>query len=158
MSGHRLSAVPIPTPLAARPRDDRGRPIPWVSGEVDGVPRLGTNNAALCARAILERRCGQCGTPLGYWICFMGDEVSVERREFMEPPMHEGCARYAMAVCPYLANEHYEAKHQLPGVVTVADRARPERMALYVTRGYRPKYGDHPPMAKADAPKRLEWF
>lgn len=152
-------APPVPAELAHRPLDDTGRVVGWATalGD-DGRAMQGVNVALRCAEAIEGRLCGQCGTPLGYWIAFLGDEECVSGRRFLEPPMHEACARYAISACPYLGAERYVAKLQRPGVTQLADRTRPERMALYVTRSFEPLYGDHAPMAKAGPPKTVEWF
>lgn len=139
------------------PRDRHGHIVTWSSGWLDGEPMLGTNDAAKVARCILERLCGACGDPLDYWIAFLGDEVVVKSREFLEPPMHVDCARYSIAVCPYLASPDFAPKRTRPGVMQVADRTRSPRMALYITRGFRIALGVLP-MSKADAPHSLEWF
>ncbi len=72
--------------------------------------------------------------------------------------MHVNCARYAISVCPYLASAEYTGRRTRPGVLTVASRERPARMALYITRGFAPQPDSNVPMAVAEAPKFLEWF
>lgn len=151
--------VAIPERLADRPLDKAGRVIGWATAvDADGEVMQGVNVGMRCAESILSRLCGLCGKPLGYWVVFVGDEVCVAKREFMEPPMHEECFRYSMAACPYLANKQFTPRRARPGVLQVADRRRPGRMALYLTRGFRPKFDSDVPMAKADAPKSIEWF
>lgn len=154
-----MSAVPIPAELAHRPLDRHGLVIAWTTAiDEAGEPMQGVNVGARCAEAILDRLCGQCGNPLGYWIVFIGDDVCVRKRDFLEPPTHEVCARYARAACPYLAAERYTGRRDRAGVVQLAPRERPIRMAMYFTRGYRPKLDSDAPMSHADAPKRVEWF
>lgn len=155
-----MSEPAVPRELRDRPRDRHGRIIGWtVAIGDDGEPMHGTNVALRCAEAIERRRCGLCGNPLAGRVAFVGNGECVLNRSFLEPPMHEACARYSLAVCPYLlAAEGFTASRERPGVAVLADRSRPARMALYVTRDFRPLYGDHPPMSLAGAPIRLEWF
>jgi hypothetical protein len=157
----------MPARLAARPRTGRGLPIPWTAPLRDGQPRFGLNNEPLRQQALNERRCGQCGEPLDYWIAFIGSDFDHDARRFIEPAMHVDCARYATAVCPYLASSRYSPRwadrlgDQGDGSVVVAFSEvvdRPERMCLYITRSYKVRVKQGVVEAVAAPPKAVEWF
>lgn len=158
-----MNTVEIPERLRRRPLDSHGRPLAWVLGvDGNGEPMQGVNDADKVFRCIIERRCGLCGEPLGWWVAFIGDDESVRQRVFVEPPMDPECARYALTACPYLAaGAGFEVKRKREGVVAIQDRQRPARMALYLTRHfefYPPPYPPIIPAAKAGPPKSVEWI
>lgn len=107
MIGH---SIEIPKRLRTRPKDRRGYPVPVVV-MVDAAkrPHFTVSDAAAVDRVGRKRLCGLCGKPLdaGAWFvggprCFL-DPFGA----FVDPAMHEDCARYAIRVCPYLAAPSY---------------------------------------------------
>jgi hypothetical protein len=70
---------------------------------------------------IRYRLCGVCGSPLGYWFVFLGDEVSaVPGGIYVDPPMHEECALAAIEVCPYIQHERVPRRPVTPDDVMIA--------------------------------------
>lgn len=131
-----------PPRLAKRPQL-QGYPVPYVTlVRPDGTPDFKITDEAKRIRALRERRCALCGEPLEYRIAFIGGESLVNLREFYDAGMHEDCARYAARACPFLAltDSQYASPQDVGPEVTithhVADRKRPARMALVVTRAY----------------------
>jgi hypothetical protein len=128
----RLDEIPMPSAVAARPRDARGYPVlaitPWSEGTADFAV-TSTARILVCA---VERRCSICGTALGkgpVWRVAAAEEAAAIARmigsgvgvtglgedvigsdaayansaQTVEPPGHHACMLYAAMVCPYLA-------------------------------------------------------
>jgi hypothetical protein len=122
--------------VAARPRDERGYPVPAITPWEDGVPRFaatGTARTYLCA---VERRCSVCGTaiPVGpVWRVVSGPEADAieavlaaghdyrNNAATVEAPGHRACMLYAAVVCPYLSRPTARRgdEAQFPGVSAV---------------------------------------
>lgn len=133
----------IPPRVATRPRDPRGYPIPYLQlvreGERVDFRVMDTQRRIQC---LSQKLCGICGQKLDETVCFIGGEQSVKNRLFSDPASHEECARFSMQACPYLSNDNYRvsgAPVKIPGVIedVLAIVARPKRMGLYITTGYR---------------------
>ena len=100
----------IPDRMKHLERDPRGYPIPWgVYRDGNGRPHFQINHEARRGRAMRDDLCPMCGKPLwrGRW--FVGGPMAAFHPlgAYADPPMHAECARYALAVCPYLAAPHY---------------------------------------------------
>ena len=105
---HKL--VQIPDRMAHLELDHRGYPIPWtVYRDENNRGHFQINDGAKRLEAIFNELCPICGKKLlrGRW--FVGGPMSAfhERGAYVDPPMHNECARYALMVCPYLAVPHY---------------------------------------------------
>lgn len=143
--------VPMPPGIAARPRTPEGYPVPYVNF-VDSVhgPDLRVLDAKRVQICVERRMCAICGGPLGSMKVFIGGENCVTNRMFADPAMHEECARYAAAVCPYLATQNYHhakdaaiARKKSAGVMLMTNplcpgegSKRPDRMALYFCKQF----------------------
>jgi hypothetical protein len=112
----RITEIPIPPAVAARPRDDRGYPVLAITPWEDGTPKFaatGTARSYICA---VERLCSICGTPIAagpVWRVVSGAEaeaIAAAGKGFrnaaatVEAPGHRDCMLYAACACPYLAN------------------------------------------------------
>lgn len=136
--------VPLPPAVAALPRDRRGYPVFVCVTPAGGVPEDGVVDFRLlnldhhvrCARQSL---CAICGRRLHRDYVFIGGPMCCQNRVFGDGPMHEQCARYALAVCPYLTNAHREYS-QTPSEGSFHDPnvilEKPERLLLYCTGDY----------------------
>lgn len=140
--------VPLPAGLNERPKDARGYPITFVTLiQADGTPDFTTIDAGKIVECIQRAVCGMCGQgwPGPYFDeqdhlrAFIGGPLSIENRNFLDPPMHVPCAEYAMQVCPHIATPTARyAKPKLGGPEQrelfqgVADD-RPEKFGLYIT-------------------------
>jgi hypothetical protein len=129
--------------LAARPIDDRGRPVPFTAvvdqaGHPD-FTAVDVSRALQCAR---ERRCGVCGQRLGYWIAFLGGPKAAEARTYLDAPMCGGpgeCAEMSLELCPHISREATRrARRAGAGVVEpeVLDMDKPAVWVLYLTRDF----------------------
>jgi hypothetical protein len=109
----------MPARVGARPRDDRGYPVPAITPWADGKPafaNLGSWRTYIC---LAERRCSVCGTkmPPGPVYRPVDDESTALARLAVEtgvpvmnaapasePAGHRSCMLYAAVVCPHLTS------------------------------------------------------
>lgn len=100
--------VPLPARMRSLVRDDRGYLIFHAV-----TPPEGAHEGARVDFRILSvehhmevarrRLCAICGKRLGQQLFWIGGPMCILNRVFGDGHMHEDCARYALAVCPYLA-------------------------------------------------------
>jgi hypothetical protein len=116
--------VEIPRDMRTLERDLRGYPIPFiVMRDRAGGAHFPVNDADRVALCIRKRLCGICGKRIGETVWFVGGPrcFTHPRGAFVDPPMHHGCASYALSVCPYLAAPSYgrrtDAKNLTPGLM-----------------------------------------
>lgn len=137
--------IPIPEQLADRPKDERGFPITFVTLMVDGKPDFTTIDAEKIVACITGPLCGLCGQDLidvysdkPETVAFIGGPKSIEHHNFLDPPMHEECAAYAMQVCPHIVHDtsRYKKQDFSDGVrseIVGASDERPDRFGMMVT-------------------------
>ena len=162
-----MTPIPIPPRLADRPLY-RGLVIPYGTMILsNGDPDFTTNDEARRMEVMRDRKCAICGKPLDYWIYFIGGDKSYASRMFLDPAMHEECARYSMAVCPYLRNEKAQHKTHTKsmddvGLVVEANKLmsmqRPAKMGLFLTRSYQIANLQGSLVCFAAPRKSAEWF
>lgn len=114
----RVDQVPVPRAVAARPRDERGYPVPAVTPWRDGVPQFAELDARRMFLCAVQRRCTVCGLLLGdglVWRVVDGENAKLTAAALesgtpltnaapaFEGPGHLACMLYSAAVCPYLA-------------------------------------------------------
>ena len=111
MSDPQRLSVEIPKTMRTLERDKRGYPIPFiVFRDKTGVPQFTINDTNAVSTCVQKRICAICGKKLThqqYWLvggsrCFMH-----EHGAFLDPPLHQECAEYALQVCPFLAAPSY---------------------------------------------------
>lgn len=114
----RVSDLPMPVAVAARPQDGRGYPVPAITPWHDGRPRFAATGTARSHVCAVERRCSVCGTPMAagpVWRVVGAAEAEaigaavaagtayVNRAATVEAPGHRTCMLYAAVACPYLS-------------------------------------------------------
>lgn len=131
----------IPQRIAQLPRDERGLPIPRaVLVDKNGVPDFRVIDIQKWLKLLKFRCCGICGCYLGPKCYFVGGPMAIESKTFHDLPMHEECARYALATCPYLALPKfgYAKRIEHPDVQLYENPAssseRPEKFGLMCGR------------------------
>lgn len=132
--------------LDVEPR--RKLPVPFSNVILpNGQPDFTTIDAGKIVACAKRRLCGVCGKALGYWVAFLGGPKSAESRAYLDPPMHEECARAAVELCPFIAMPSM-ARRKTP---LTADSImpdgwsanRPEVFVLYITRQFKHRvHGD----------------
>src|SRR6266567_3512692 len=60
----RPAEVPMPAAVAARPRDERGYPVPAVIPWTDGTPAFAHQSPSRTLICLAQRRCTVCGTKM----------------------------------------------------------------------------------------------
>jgi hypothetical protein len=168
--------IPIPEQMADLPIY-KGMPIPYTVLMEGDVPFFKATDAERAHQCKFGKQCGICGKPLGYWIAFIASPEEAEALLVQDLPYHEECARYAMAVCPWLVYKRMpysdpDALKMPEGVTAMGthpDRegaGAPDRMALIITKGYDPNALQPSPTnpkvryrgCKLRPPKSIEWF
>ena len=136
--------VPIPAGMRMLPHDQRSYPIPYLVVVDDtGKPHFTISDERKRARIILEDRCSICGRKLlrGRWL--VGGPLAAfhPHGAYLDPPMHDECAHYALKVCPYLAAPRYSgevgdktmsSQERAKHVVIKDKSANPERPDVFV--------------------------
>lgn len=115
----RPDEVPLPAAVAARPRDERGYPVPAITPWPDGTPAFAQQSAFRTAICLAERRCTVCGTMMprgpvyrpvdeGYadliGLALDTGKLMINAAPAMEGPGHRSCMIYSAIVCPHLAS------------------------------------------------------
>ena len=99
-----MDTTPIPKRLRGRPRVG-GLPVPFANQVgPDGRADFRTLDGERRQACLDRNLCGLCGQQLGRPVVLIGSPADVELCLFFDPAMHEECALYAVAACPYLAN------------------------------------------------------
>jgi hypothetical protein len=89
-ASRRRSAPPAPPPYADRPTAG-GLVVPWITARVGDRPYFGSNDPFRIQRALVERLCQICGTPLGRRIHLLVRPADVEAGWTAEPGLHPEC-------------------------------------------------------------------
>lgn len=106
-----IPAVPVPERMAHLDRDRRGYPIFFTAyRDDDGHPHFSIQEETRRQYVIANDLCSICGGKLlrGRW--FIGGERSAfdPNGAYVDSPMHDECAHYALRVCPYLIAPNYD--------------------------------------------------
>jgi hypothetical protein len=117
-----------------------GYPVP-VSNVVrkDGTPDLTTISSRRVLELARDRQCGVCGfTMAEETVCFIGGPKSARHRQYIDPPMHERCARFAAKTCPYIATPSMaRRKHGSTGELPEGNTGeRPNVFVILCAAGY----------------------
>jgi hypothetical protein len=109
----------MPPTVAARPRDDRGYPVPAITPWSDGRALFAQQSAFRTLICLAERRCTVCGTkiPPGpvYRVVDGGLVGNIELAIYTgksyfnlapatEGPGHRSCMIYSAVICPHLTS------------------------------------------------------
>lgn len=115
-------SLPIPDFLSHLPIDTRrGYPIPFFVPIINGEPNWNYQDADHYKQCLEKNLCAICGKKNNKreWWTISGP-LGLKNRVSSEAPCHERCARYALAVCPYMISDRVERKSDdalaLPGV------------------------------------------
>lgn len=123
--------------LADRPTASNGIKIPYVVDHTQRHWAFAAADNVLQYECATKDLCTTCGDPLPVDRVYLG---AADKEDSFEPPMCPSCAKYAVAVCPYLA------AHKAAGtLVTVETTTRgtvrlhptptPDEMPLVVEDG-----------------------
>ena len=142
--------VPMSAAVAARPRDERGYPVPAVTPWPDGRPEFARQSTPRTLVCMAERRCVVCGTkvPPGPVYRPVDGEaaeliaVALKLGKFyrnvapsIEGAGHRSCMIYSAIVCPYLASPGARRKFDVKVGTEVVPRGDPRGFSAAVV-GY----------------------
>lgn len=102
MARYRSDLPPLPRHMQHLPIDERGFPVPWFVGNVDGKPDFRVINSGAIDKAVRSGLCWLCGKGLGKWKAYVVGPMCGINRTTSEPPCHQVCADYAVKACPFL--------------------------------------------------------
>jgi hypothetical protein len=139
-------SVEVPKLMRTLPKDHRGYPIPFiVLRDKAKQPHFPINDVARVVECGRKRLCGICGkrlNPKALSFVIGGPASALhERGAYLDPPMHEECARYAIRVCPYLGAPVYgrmiedrklaDAQRPAGVVIGIASEVIEDRPAMF---------------------------
>lgn len=146
-----IQTVPIPERLKHLQKDTKGYIIPFfVPVNADGTPNfkyIDKDKQVTCTKGGL---CAICGDHLEADVWYISGPKARAQFVSSDPGMHEECARYSLAICPYI---HYVQTHRTSTndplkkeVVKVAqpviDINKPEYVHLIQAKNYSLHYQD----------------
>lgn len=135
----------------------------------DGTPIFREVSRSRQVEAEKKGLCHLCGLTLWapYW--FIAGDKEVEQKSLTDGPMHEECARYAIAACPFLANPNYRGNHDVregasPKVLEWMAKhgvsgpvERPSRLALCSASRYRSNLKEQYPLFYVEEWSSIDW-
>ncbi|WP_327245272.1 hypothetical protein [Streptomyces sp. NBC_01320] len=136
-----VDSVPMPPAVRARPRDNRGYPVPAITPWEGDEPQFALTDygrSADCAHGRLRSVCNTLIPRGPVWRVVGGTEAAAIGEALaagrpyrnlaptMEGPGHRACMLYASMVCPYLAR---------PNARRGLSADAPEDMTAHVLRG-----------------------
>lgn len=105
--------VPIPARMRSLPLDQRGYPMAkFAFIDSQGNPQFTINDEPRRQHHLFNDLCPICGQALNRFRWFVGGPASAMHVKgcYIDPPMHDECAHYALLVCPYLAAPSYAGR------------------------------------------------
>jgi hypothetical protein len=158
-----MQEIEMPARIAALPRDDKGRPVPFFVLWKDGVPDFRVTDPRKIAACTVDRLCWICGEKLGRFLAFVIGPMSSVYRLSAEPPSHFDCATYAVQVCPFLTHPNLQRRssdiHTADEVVALPGNflaPNPGVTLVWVTRDYQVHQGALP--FKLGEPVKGIWY
>jgi hypothetical protein len=97
----------LPAHMRGLRLDERGYPVPWFVGWIDGKPDFRCMDGAKLRAAVKQRLCWVCGQPLGRWLAFPIGPMCSITRTISEPPSHRDCAEWSIRNCPFLSKPDF---------------------------------------------------
>jgi hypothetical protein len=151
------------------PIDRRGYPVPWFVDWINGEPEFRAVAPGKIRKAVNDRLCWVCGTPLFREEVFVIGPMCAVNRISSEPPSHRECATYAAMNCPFLAKPQMVRRkdglpEKLPPAGVMVER-NPGVTLLWFTRRYRvmnvqgrPGIAGAGILFQIGRPFRVEWY
>lgn len=147
MTASALHHVPMPDRIKALHRAQNGYPVPyfvaWFSDGQRTRPGVGQPDFRIVdpeafLQCVKRERCWVCGGQLTKYRGYVLGPMCVVTRVTSEPASHQGCALYAMMVCPFLAHPNRRRNDRPFGIEIVPAAGEhsldnPGVMALWIT-------------------------
>ncbi len=164
MTSHPLrpGLPPLPPAIAKLPIDERGYPVPWFVGWVDGKPEFRCMDGRKLDAAIKRRLCWVCGEPLGIEKTFVIGPMCTVNRVSSEPASHLTCAEFSVQACPFLTKPHMCRRendlpqhHEPPGVAIMRN---PGVTALWTTQSHTLEVAGDGVLFRLGWPESVSWW
>lgn len=132
----------LPERIAKLPVNDRGYPIPFFVGTVNGKRDFRFADPKAMMKCVRKNLCWICGQDMSHFKIFPIGPMCCVNRVSAEPPSHIECAEFAVQACPFLLNPNMERREDtttkaLEGnVAGVMIKRNPGVTALWVTDRY----------------------
>ncbi len=163
MTALRKELPPAPSRIRRLKIDDRGYPIPWFVGYIDGKPDFRVIEPGRIQAAVSQRRCWVCGEPIKVPnLAFVIGPMCAVNRVSSEPPSHAECAFWSARACPFLTRPNAKRREaNMPEETSQAgigiDR-NPGVALVWITRKYRPFAVDNGVLFNIGEPHRVFWY
>lgn len=153
----------VPFRLRSRPVQ-KGYPVPWfVSRNDEGLYDLRLADPRKVVRALQDRLCWVCGSPLMATLSFVVGPMCTITRTTAEPGCHMECAEFAAQACPFLTQ--VEKRRRVAGLPAVDAppglmyEGRPDVCCVWRTRSCSTfDDGRGGLLIKVGAPVNIAWY
>jgi hypothetical protein len=152
----------MPPSMTKLPIDERGFPVPWFVGWIDGKPDFRCIGPGKIQQAIYRGRCWVCGGLLGRMRAFVIGPMCAINRVSSEPPSHPACAKWSAKNCPFLTrpamrrNEKNLPEHnEPPGIMLTRN---PGVALVWWTLRYEVERHEAGVLCRIGKPERVEWY
>lgn len=162
MASYRADLPPLPKRWGHLPLSDKGYPVPWFVGQVDGKPDFRVVRPHGYLEAYKANVCWLCGHPLGVLkACVVGPMCGVNRVT-SEPASHYECANYAVRACPFLTRPAaVRRERDMPAGGTMAGegiKRNPGATLIWITKLLMPFKVSNGILFRLGAPERVEFW
>ncbi len=136
-----MSEITIPDRLKDRPRWE-GKAIPFTTYiNKEDQPEFKVVDKDIIQWCMEEQLCGICGQKLEGVVAFIGGELALQNKLYVDPGMHPECAEYSARVCPFLSltKRNYAEKPVATNPdmrLEYFDQPRPKKMCIYYCKHY----------------------
>jgi hypothetical protein len=89
----------------------QGLPVPYMVLVVKGVPDFKATDLKRWQECVQRKLCAICGQGLDYWVWYIGGPSCTDNGIYFDLAMHEECAFFSAATCPFLAKGKNYATH-----------------------------------------------
>jgi hypothetical protein len=137
-----MPVTPIPDRMRHLTIDRRGYPVPFMAFvDSDGTPHFAINDTIRQYEIERNDLCSICGTKLlrGRWFIGGPGAAFHPNGAYLDRPMHDECAHYALLVCPFIAAPKFareigpiKAAQIKDGIIMTDDVAQAGRPPVFV--------------------------
>jgi hypothetical protein len=154
----RMRALPV----------ERGFPVPWFVGWIDGKPEFRSMDAEKFVTAVRSKLCWVCGQRMGVNVVFVAGPMCGINRTSSEPPSHADCAVWSAINCPFLSNPRMVRREDevsnnqktREGSAGIAITRNPGVTMLWYTRSFEvfPDGLNKGYLCHMGEPEKVEWY
>lgn len=163
MNPLRSGLPPLPARMRKLPTDERGYPVPWFVGWIDGRPDFRVADSEKFLRARRHGFCWICGDNRGHVRTFVIGPMCAINRVTSEPPCHAECAEFSVMACPFLTLPRAQRRDaNMPAGITdpagIMVERNPGVTCLWTTRRFRLFNAGNGLLYRLEEPLRVEFY